>query len=404
MCAYHRGDHATAARCLEAAAQRNGAEAVLARFYGGQAYYQLGLADLRRREFACAIDHFKMAMGFNPKAEGLAKFLGACYAAMGDLDQAGQHFGKLLQADPKADDVRIRTALIQWKSGKYDAAIDTLREGVRVSPDEPELQYQLGVMLGASEQYDEAVGALTEAHRLRPKHADTWVKLGWCEGARGNARAAYDHLARAHGLAPRDAAIAMQMTMAAQAVVQNGGHVRTDQVTADLNDRIDDSGVEVLGEMIARDSDFAEAMLSLEESDLDREVFSVIVQAIQAALARHPQYADLHYHCSRVHERLGNTEQAIDASERALRINPRYIKALVQLARLYTQTDQRSDAISRLEQAIEAGGTYPDIYFMLGNLYRDAGKTDRARAAYESALALNEHYTAASVALADLAA
>ena len=257
-------------------------------------------------------------------------------------------------------------------------------------------------MLGASEQFDEAVDVLAAAHQLRPDHADTCVKLGWCEGARGHVQGAYDHLARAHGLAPRDAAIALQMTIAAQAVVQNGGHVPTDDVAVRAMDRSDDPAVEVLGEMIAEDADFVEALLCLEESDLDREVFSVMVQAIDAALKLHPEYADLHYHCSRVCERLGNTQRAIDESRNAVRINPRYVNALVQLAHLYAATDRRTDAIARLEQAIEAGGGYPDIYYMLGNLYRDTGKTDRAKDAYENALALNEDYEAASVALAGL--
>ena len=96
---------------------------------------------MRQQAFASAVEHFKKAMEYNPKAEGLARFIGACYAAMGNLDRAGRHFEKLLHADPQADDVRIRTAFIYWKSGKYDAAIDTLREGVQISPTEPELRY-----------------------------------------------------------------------------------------------------------------------------------------------------------------------------------------------------------------------------------------------------------------------
>jgi len=403
MSAYHRGDYARAARVLEALAQGEGTEAVLSRFYAGQSHYQLGLARLRERQFESAVGHFKKAMEHNPKAEGLARFLGTCLAAMGDLQQAGECFEKLLRGEPDADDIRIRSALIYWKSGKYDQAIDTLREGAGVSPDEPELHYQLGILLGASERYEEAVEALTEARRLRAEHVDTHVKLAWCQGARGDVRSAYDHLALAHRLAPHDAGIAAQMTLAAQAIVQNGGHVQINDVACDSSPPGDEAAIEALGEMMTRDADFVEAMLSLEESDLDREVFSVVVQALEAALSRHPEYADLHYHCSRVYERLGNTERAIDESRTAVRINPRYVNALILLARLYAAGDLQADAITRLEEAIEAGGRYPDVYFMLGNLYRDSGKTDRAKDAYAHALALKDDYEAASAALADLA-
>ena len=97
-------------------------------------------------------------------------------------------------------------------------------------------------------------------------------------------------------------------------------------------------------------------------------------------------------------------QDAIDENERAVQIVPTFIRALIELGRLYQKTDQRADAVTRLEQAIAAGAEYADVHYLLGNLYRDQGEVKRAQRAYQQALALNDHYEAASQALSALTA
>jgi tetratricopeptide (TPR) repeat protein len=163
--------------------------------------------------------------------------------------------------------------------------------------------------------------------------------------------------------------------------------------------RHDEAAIVALGEVIIQEPDFVEAFLNLPVSDADRDIFAMLAATLRRALDRHPDYADLHFHCSRVYERLGRTDAAIDEARSAVRINPRYVQALITLGRLYGQTNRTNEAVDRLESAIAAGGDYPDVHLLLGDLYRGQGKRLEAAVAYHRALELNSNYQAAREAL-----
>jgi len=82
-----------------------------------------------------------------------------------------------------------------------------------------------------------------------------------------------------------------------------------------------------------------------------------------------------------------------------VQINPKYVQALMLLARLYGQTDRWAAGVQRLERAIEAGADYPDVHYLIGQLYQRGNQVDRARGAYQRALAMNQNYRAAREAL-----
>jgi tetratricopeptide (TPR) repeat protein len=402
MSAFNAGNYRASVDLLEGILDSNSMESLMARFYAGQARYRLGLSDLKASRYESAANHFQRALDHNPQAGGLARYLATCHVGMRDYDKAAEAFAAVVRADPQADDARIRGALALWKAGRSPEAIDLLREGIATSVAEPELHYQLGLMLAACDRYDEAIAQLNTAEALRPDHPETLVRLAWCYAAMDNVPKAFDLIQDAYALRPYDPEIAMQLAIAARAV-----QVTRPDVTVELPARQDWSPQETdamdhLAQLIAEAPDFIEAMLALEHTDVDPQIFRLLAGTLEAALRKNPEYADLHYHVSRVYERLGDPEKAIEASHRALSINPRYTQALIHLARVYASTNRQVDAIERLEAAVARGADYPDVHCMLGNLYRDTGRKDRAQRAYRRAIWLNQDYLDAMYALANL--
>ncbi len=404
MAAFNNGRMDEAAGHLVAAAEASDLEGCLARFYLGQAHFRMGLEALESDRYQAAVEHFRQAHSVGVGGLAASRYLAACHVALERYVDAAAELEGLLGRDNDRVGVRTRLAMVRWKMGQSDVALECLAKGIDAQPQEPALHYQLGTMLAAREQYGPAVEAFRTAIRLAPEWVEAHVRLSWCYAAMDRHDLALKHLEKAHALRPGDIDIAVQLRLAKETL---GGQSRPSsqplvQGVAGLS--LKDADVSQLEEIIAREPEFVEAFLSLPTEQLDTECLALLAAAIERAIQRHPRYADLHLYCSRVYERMGLAEAAIAESERAVEINPRYIRAMAHMGRLFEATDRRQEAIDRLEAALEAGAEDANIHCVLGNLYRASGQLDRARDAYECALRLDAGLLEAREGLKALAA
>ncbi|MDP7162534.1 MAG: tetratricopeptide repeat protein, partial [Phycisphaerae bacterium] len=159
-----------------------------------------------------------------------------------------------------------------------------------------------------------------------------------------------------------------------------------------------------LAHYVTMEPDFLDAMLSLPRSEIDSDLFSVLASVLELALARHANYADLHYYAGGVFHRLGDVATATQHAREALSINPDYVKARMQLANLCAQAGQTRQAARHLEQAIECGVDWPDVHFRAGELLLKCDRAKEAQRHFLCALQLKPNYMRASEALASAAA
>ncbi len=366
----------------------------LSRYYLAQAHYRLAVQFFDAGRHDQATPHFDAAARLNPSGGGVAEFLSQG-RPLGET--GGTDLEALLAARPDDVELRIRAALVRWRRGQRINAAVLLRDGLRRCPANAELHYQLGVMLAAQEDLSGAESSFKRALAMDDRHAHAHERLAQCHGVAGRTEQALEHLRRANDLAPGNARIALQLNVLSGMLTPAPRKLATDDAA-----RLDPTALERLGEVIIREPDFVEAFLALPVSAVDREVFSVLAATLEHALARHPSYADLHYHCGAVYRRLGEHRLAIKHAEEAVALNPRYVSALILLGRLYGHTSRWSDGVARLEQAIAAGGNYPDVHYLLGRLFARGGQLQQARESFRRALSLNQNYAAAKEALASL--
>lgn len=346
---------------------------------------------------------FKQAMDRGCVDRSLPAYLAACLLGEGKPDAAAGLFAEAVAQNETEASARIRHALTLWYSGNSEAAIQSLRDGIRQNPECAELHLQLGMLLTSQEKYEEAELRFTQAVNIDRGHTEALVSLSLCCGIRNAPDEAVLHLQRAQARRPHDARIGLLLAQAAQAARQQGCYIR---LRADMphDPDHDDRGIEELSRVIEADPDFVDAFLALPTERADERIFVILLKTLKAALGRHPEHAELHYHCGRVLSRLGRNRDAINENERAVEIDPTFTRALIELGKLYHQTDRSADATTRLERAIAAGAEYADVYYLLGNLYRDQGQVTRARSAYRRALLINDRYEAAMEALEALPA
>ncbi|HOA72940.1 MAG TPA: tetratricopeptide repeat protein [Phycisphaerae bacterium] len=400
MAAYNAGRYGQAIERLGPLATEPGLTGLLSRFYLGRAHHAAALEHFRRLRFREAAGHFEAAARWNPHGGGMERFLVACHVRTGRIDLAIDTLRSALAQHGDDVETRVRLALALWRNAQKDEAIALLQEGVQRCSQSGELYYQLGVMHAAREEYADAAACLEKAIELDSNRVDAHERLAQVYGVQGNPARALDLLQRAHAMDPANSRIAFQLSVLAR--MTPGARLPTLEDAGRSAGTLDQAAIDRLGEIIVEEPDFVSAFLSLPASDVDQEVFSVLAATLERALERHPEYADLHYHCGAVYRRLGRNVAAIEHAEQAVRMNPRFVNALILLGELYGQTERWADSVQRLEEAIRQGGDYPDVHYLLGRLLHRSGQPERAREAFERALALNREFEPARQALEDI--
>jgi tetratricopeptide (TPR) repeat protein len=401
LAAFEAADYETAISQLSQIDDSCSLSSTLAKFYLGQSHLKFGVVQLNAGRHAVAIEHFNSARRLNPDAAGLSRYLAACYAAQRNFDLAANELEHTPDSDVDAGTRAIRLAHALARDGRAEEAAESLVKALEAEPFRNDIRKQLGLLYAATEDYLDAVCVFQEAVELAPLDADVRTCFGLALAASEDHAEAAEQLAVAHRLRPNDAYLGMLLAHALDAAKTTRVKLRIDHATNTLVPT-DECSLDALSELVASEPDFIEAFLNLPRTGMDEALFSLVAGVLERALSRNPEYADLHYHCARVYERLGREDDAIDAARKAVSLNPRYVQALIQLGRMYAAQDETLEARERLSEAILFGGDYPDVHFLIGEMYRRDGDQPSAADAYRRALEINKDYDRARIALAEM--
>jgi len=402
---YQAGAWSRAADRLEPLIHDPDLEGHLARYYHARACRKEAEERIEAGEVSKATGYLRRGLTSHPRCPSLLSYLADCYLRQGEYARAGTELSRLSRMDESNGALKFKEAMSHYLGGRTNQAVNILEELVQAHPNNFDVVYNLGMILAGREESNRAVEYLTKACNLRPEDSTARWKLGLAHGTRGHLTEAVHHLQKAHRLEPDNNWLLCHLTLAVDQARHLG--LTMDLATAKIDQAADDPGrarLDRLAELIIREPDFVTAFLDLPRTEVDPQIFTELLKILMRALECHPEYADIHFHCSRVYERLNQPQEAIQATQKALDLNPRYVNALIHLAKLYAQTDRDQEAIHRLKTAVTLGGNYADVYYLLGKLYHRQGQLDQARRHYQRALSLNGRYREAREALESLAA
>ena len=398
---YRQGRFDEAAKCFAELRDRGGVAGTVARFYQGMAHRAIGVAALKQGRFDVAEQHLlSAAKAAGPDAD-LAKYLASTYAQTGRNQQCVNQMEKVVsrQVTPKTS---RRLAQAQWQAGRQEQALMTLTTALRRFGSAAELHLQMGLFAAAVEKLDDARTSFLKAIEADCDSCDAYYYLGLTCSAAGDMPAAVRAFQRAFDLQPDNLLLAHQLAMAARAASDNGYNV----VLHLPESRQQEAASEIrhMAAYVVGEPDFVESFLSLPPSDIDAELFGTLGNIVRMALADHPDFADLRLYCSRICDRLGEAEAAIEQAEAALAINPDYVQVLIHLGRLLAGAGQPRIAIERLIHATRCGGDWADVHFLIGELMISTGSRVRAAEHFRRALELNPTYRPAMEAASKIAA
>jgi len=399
--------YAQAVADLEALAGSTDPLARTARRYVALAHRQLGLAALKENRLDQAEYHLRASLRAAANQPDLGASLAAIYANSGRYGSCSQVLERVIETQGDRVELWRKLAQSQWRAGRRAQAYLTISSAMRKLGPEAQLHLQLGLFHSAEDHLAEAKACFARAAEADSTNAEAHQYLGLTAAAMKDVPAAVRSLQRALELRPGDLRLAYQLTLAARAAGQAGLKVVLNIPDAAANTVGSES--RQLASYIAAEPEFLEAVLpnprrvSLPPDEEETRLLGLLVNVIHMALQERPDYADLHFYHAHVLDRLGRTDEAVDAAREALAINPRFTKALVALGQIYARRDRRAEAVDCLQRAIAAGADWPDVHCLAGELIGTDSPTD-ARKHLSRALQLKSNYQRAVDAMARLAA
>lgn len=397
---YRQGRFAEAADCLAELHDASGAAGAVARFYRGMAHRAIGIKALKQGRFDLAESHLLLAAKTAGPDADLAKYLASVYAQSGRNRQCADQM-ELVAARRDRPSTARQLAQALWQAGRREEALMTLTAALRRFGDVAELHLQAGLFAAATESFAEARLSFAAAAEADCDSADAYRYLGLTCSALGDLPAAVRAFQRAFDLQPDNLLLAHELALAAKAAGSTGYNVvlhlpepRPREAASEM--------CHMAGYVVA-EPDFVESFLALPVSDVDTELFTTLGNIVSMALADHPDYADLRLLSSRIHHRLGQTDQAKAQARKALEINPRYALALVHLGQLLAGEGRAKEAVERLVRATQCGADWADVHYLIGELMADNAPAG-AREHYRRALELAPEYRQAREAISKLAA
>lgn len=170
--------HAGAERALALIAQQQeltGTHEVAFSEESGAAFQQ-GLYALDVNDAQAAVDAFRRS--FELQANGLnAFYLGYAHQLGGNPRAAIGAYETALEQLPGSDIVLNNLGFAQFEVGRFDLALDYLRQALAANPENPRVHLNIGIVYFGMQFYEQAIGPLQEAERLEPGLRETTQEL-----------------------------------------------------------------------------------------------------------------------------------------------------------------------------------------------------------------------------------
>jgi tetratricopeptide (TPR) repeat protein len=149
-------------------------------------YRTKGAAAFNLHDFPQAADSLKKAVAIQRGDANDLLQLGISYYHLGELDESSQFLSQVVAMRPNS--VEAKKYLAQLESaravaaideGRYQEAVDILREHVEANSEDVEAWFNLGLAFVFTENLQAAEGAFQRVTRLSPDNAGAYDRLGY---------------------------------------------------------------------------------------------------------------------------------------------------------------------------------------------------------------------------------
>ena len=370
----------------------------------------LAVLEVRDKHYDDARSAIEHAFGLWPNPNSVpARFLvtrGMIQEGLKQPQDAARSYQAALQKDPRNADAFLDLGTLLLAHAQTDDALRILQRGTTVAPDDPEMFAALGNAFAKKDNWPEAANAYGKSLSLGPDHAETMFNLATALQHQGKTAESLEILQRAHQVAPGDAAISASL---AAALASSGKGKEASSVLAStafkpLTDdpwtsytratALSDQGqkanaLALTNDILHTKPDFPEAIALWGSLMLEMNRGREAAKAVAAALAAHPESAELLNTTGLVQMAEMHLPQAESSFLKALTLKPTLLDARVNHAITLLLQHRGAPAIAEFREVLKTDPSNLKAHSNLAAALFESGKYAQACEEYSRAVELS---------------
>jgi len=309
-----------------------------------------------------------------PNESLLFNIRGACYAGLGQLDDAIKNYEDAIAIKPDYAKAHFNLAGSFHDLDQMEEAVKSYEKTIEIEPSYAEAHNNLGNVFKDLEQSDAAVQSYKRALEIKPDYVAAQYSLG---------------------IALQDLGQLDEAVKSYKAVLK----LKPDFVEAINNlgitfyklNQLDDA-MKCYEKALILDSGFADAHNNIGIILLDIGQLDDAVNSYKAAIKIKPSFAQAHYNLGVVLQDLKRLDEAVISYKAAIVFQPDYSDAHYNLGIVLHDTGQLDMAIKSLQTAIIIKPKNAETHKYLGNTFQSNGQIDEAIKCYEKALSIKPNH------------
>jgi tetratricopeptide (TPR) repeat protein len=328
--------------------------------------------------------------------------------------------------DPKSFDWAYDLGYVLFKEGKYNQAVDALREALQLKPDYVPAKLKLAESLFSAHQVGAAGKVYQEVVHQDAQNAEAWYGLGRVQAAQGDSKSAALSLGKACGLVPTYGAAHFALATAYRKLGEPQKateHFKLYQANmTNVPPQVDPVRAAVqhlnqsalarmrLGRSLAEEGNLQGAIqqylsaVQLEPQNVQAYINLIqlyarageddkAIEAYHKAVAINPNRADCYYNYGVLMFRLGRYAEAEQATRTAIQINPFYAEAHDNLGYLLAMQGHFDEALAEYRKAVSERPDFRLAHFHIGQIFVNQGKFPEAIREFQKILTPNDAST-----------
>jgi tetratricopeptide (TPR) repeat protein len=106
-----------------------------------------------------------------------AKALGLAYLEENKLEEAAQHFRRIIELSPNDAQGYANLGVVFLRMGKYDEALANLRRAVNLAPNDPDIRLNLAKVYELQNEQEASLAELRKSEEMAPDHVKTLYSI-----------------------------------------------------------------------------------------------------------------------------------------------------------------------------------------------------------------------------------
>jgi len=349
-----------------------------------EAYYQLGINELRLQNLREAYRAFTRATELDPKQSSALIELAALKQVARKTDDSRALLQQALEIDSGNIRARVLLGTASLEDGKYLQALEEFKEAQRLAPTDARILSQVGDCYVLLKRYSDAIASYQSAIEANQTLLPAYINLAQVYRILGNSDLQVNTLKKAIQRNPKEVAPYMAV---AELYVRSGSGDKVAPLFNDLRSATDNS-----------------AMSSIAIADFYRAIGDTqnAKSELQQLLTKDAKNDVARIKLIEVHINRQEWDEAEKLNDEFLRLHPKNPQVRLFHSRLLFVRGNKTEAISALEQLVHDVPDMALAYFYLGLARAEVGQSERAVASFNDAIKRNPDFVLAYVSLGEL--